>query len=432
MDAAQVQNIVQAAIAAALAAFQQQQPLPVPPVAPAFAETPAGVGVVAWDFTSATGIKLYTSATAPFTTPFDGKQNGLSDFLRKIASRAETYGFTDILMVPDDNGVDRDLTREYGCLTIDNIRAVAIPHFQGQGRPRQASSMLRKLIQESITASLADRLTHRKDNYTVNAAAAVAAGQPVPVPIPREAGPAMLYELISMVSIETRATVAGLTKKLTNLTPIMQSVKQDIAAFNAQVDLLMDALRARNAHVPDVLPHLFEAYNSCDDALFTKYISDREDSYEDRTIDLTHVALMQLALEKYKILLNKGKWMKPSESELEFIAMKAELYEIKQNAKAITKSKTPAKKADSKKDKDKNDVKFAWKLVPPKPGEATTKTFNGKKYIYCPHHQRTCWVLEINNEGIEHRTGCKKMAEAAAITNVGEIDTDEADLEENL
>jgi hypothetical protein len=197
MDAAQVQNIVQAAIAAALAAFQQQQPLPVPPVAPAFAETPAGVGVVAWDFTSATGIKLYTLATAPFSTPFDGNQNGLSDFLRKIASRAETYGFSNILMVPDDNGVDRDLTREYGCLTIDNIRAVAIPHFQGQGRPRQASSMLRKLIQESITASLADRLTHRKDNYTVNAAAAVAAGQPVPVPIPREAGPAMLYELIS-------------------------------------------------------------------------------------------------------------------------------------------------------------------------------------------------------------------------------------------
>jgi hypothetical protein len=235
-----------------------------------------------------------------------------------------------------------------------------------------------------------------------------------------------------MVSIETRAFVAGLTKKLTNLTPIMQSVKQDIAAFNAQVNLLMDALRARNAHVPDVLPHLFEAYNSCDDALFTKYISDREDSYEDRTIDLTHVALMQLALEKYKILLDKGKWMKPSESELEFIAMKAELYEIKQNAKAITKSKTPAKKADSKKDKDKNDVKFAWKLVPPKPGEATTKTFNGKKYIYCPHHQRTCWVLEINNKGIEHRTGCKKMAEASAIANVGEIDTDEADLEENL
>jgi hypothetical protein len=84
MDAAQVQNIVQAAIAAALAAFQPQPP--VPPVAPAFAETPAGVGVVAWDFTSATGIKLYTSATAPFSTPFDGNQDGLTDFLRKIAS----------------------------------------------------------------------------------------------------------------------------------------------------------------------------------------------------------------------------------------------------------------------------------------------------------------------------------------------------------
>jgi hypothetical protein len=94
--------------------------------------------------------------------------------------------------------------------------------------------------------------------------------------------------------------------------------------------------------------------------------------------------------------------------------------------------KTPAKTADSKKDKDKkNDVKFAWKLGPPKSGEPKTKKFNGRNYIYCPHHERTCWVLEINNEGIEHRTGCKKMAEAA-IANFGEIDTDEADLEENL
>jgi hypothetical protein len=41
-------------------------------------------------------------------------------------------------------------------------------------------------------------------------------------------------------------------------------------------------------------------------------------------------------------------------------------------------------------------------------------------------------VLEINNEGIEHRTQCKKMAEGAAIANVGEINAAEADLEENL
>jgi hypothetical protein len=181
MDAAQIQNIVQAAVAAAIAGLPPPAAA-VPPPPPDFAETPAGVGAVAWDFTSATGIKLYTSATAPFSTPFDGNQDGLTDFLRKIASRAETYGFTNILRIPDDDGVDRDLTREYGCLTIDNVRAVAIPNFQGQGRPRQASSMLRKLILESITARLADRLTHRKDNYTVDAAAAAVAGQPAPVP----------------------------------------------------------------------------------------------------------------------------------------------------------------------------------------------------------------------------------------------------------
>jgi hypothetical protein len=41
------------------------------------------------------------------------------------------------------------------------------------------------------------------------------------------------------------------------------------------------------------------------------------------------------------------------------------------------------------------------------------KTVSGKKYIYRPHHDNSCWVLEVNHQGILHKVGCKKMAEAA-------------------
>jgi hypothetical protein len=40
------------------------------------------------------------------------------------------------------------------------------------------------------------------------------------------------------------------------------------------------------------------------------------------------------------------------------------------------------------------------------------KTVSGKKYIYCPHHDKSCWVLEVNGEGILHKIGCKMLAEA--------------------
>ncbi|CAB9503016.1 unknown protein [Seminavis robusta] len=39
---------------------------------------------------------------------------------------------------------------------------------------------------------------------------------------------------------------------------------------------------------------------------------------------------------------------------------------------------------------------------------------NGKKYIYCPYHHTTKWVLEVNNKGVVHKTGCEKMKEALA------------------
>jgi hypothetical protein len=92
--------------------------------------------------------------------------------------------------------------------------------------------------------------------------------------------------------------------------------------------------------------------------------------------------------------------------------------QLKQNA---APANNKAKKTPGKAAVCNSDNKFAWKLVAPKTGEPQEKTVEGKAYIYCPHHAATKWVLKINQEGIEHRTGCKMLVadqKIVAVVNV--------------
>ena len=49
------------------------------------------------------------------------------------------------------------------------------------------------------------------------------------------------------------------------------------------------------------------------------------------------------------------------------------------------------KSADKKKNKFTPKDKPAWMKVPPKPGEANTKTSDSKMYNWCKHHK--AWVM---------------------------------------
>lgn len=414
MEDAAVRLLVQEAVAAALIAFQAAQaPAAAAAVVP-FAVTPAGAGADPFNFASPAGLKVFVLVTAPIDPIFGGEQVLLNDFLRKIWNRAETYGFTSILMVNDAAGRPRNLTREFGCISIADVRAAGAAVLRIEGRDHQASVMLRQLVMASITPELTDRLLLQQDKYTVDAAAIPAVGAAANLPVLMEYGPAMLLVLILMVSVETRATVSTIMAKLNNLEVLMEASKSNVEVFNIEVGKLIAGLRARNAPVPDLLTNLFSGYRNCGDKAFTEYMDRKEESYEDGTIAaLTAVDLMQLALEKFKGLVGKGLWMVKSEDELQLVAMRAELHQIRQNAHALLKP-PKEKTGKSGKGKDRNDKsKYAWKNVAPKGNEPHHKTFGGKKYIHCPHHEKTCWVLETNREGILHKTGCRKMAEAA-------------------
>jgi hypothetical protein len=415
-------------IAQAIAADRAQQlAAAVPPAGAApvpFAVTPAGAGVAPWDLTSPQGTKLFLSVTAPIVPVFTGDQGDLGPFLSAIWNRMHSLGVSQVLMVPDDDGVPQDLTRHYGCLTEENMKTQALAYLQTQTRAHQAAIMLATLVKGSCSANVLSELSYREQHYTIR------------VPQPNGAademiqdGPSMLFDLITMVSVETKSTVGQLTNQLSNLQPIMEQEKSNVQAFNKKVQDIKAALVARRAPVPDLLIALFNGYLSCGDHAFMEFIKRKQNEYEeDKRSTLASEQLMQMALEKYKTIVGRGEWMQKSAVQLDMIAMQGTIMalqgQLKQNAAPANNKdkKTPGKSAARN-----SDNKFAWKLVAPKAGESHEKTVEGKAYIYCPHHAATKWVLKINREGIEHKTGCKMMVagqQPVAAVSVAESKTD--------
>ena len=421
---AQLQQIVQDAVQAALTAQAQAAQ---PPAAPAFMINPAGAGNAAWDLTSSTGLKIYMSATAPIEPVYEGDEALMNAFLRKIWLRAQAFGFTAILSADDATGTSRNITKEFGCLTRAAVQAAAIADLRHNDRRTQAQELLRQMIQGSCAPKLVDRLEHRQEHYMVDIAQA---GNAAEVKV---SGSCMLFELTAMVSVQTRATVSSLMNKLDNLEDLMAMKKSNIREFNAEVETICDALRARRTQPPALLTKLFVGYSSCDDAVFCEYIKRKEEGYEDGTLTITEEELMSLALEKFKILHDDKKtWMKKTQQQLDFIAMQSQLNQLKQNPIKPKKAGGPPSDSSGSKDSNKErkplDAKWAWKLTAPKAGEPTEKTFQGKIYIHCPHHETTQWVLKTNKKGLDHAAHCdakekskdkpKNDGKAKALSNV--------------
>ena len=451
IDAAQLQQIMEAAlqanaeqqaqaIQAAVAALQQQAAPPPPhggglqhPQAVAFAEVPGDAGDQPWDFTpGGDGVKLFKDATKPLEEKFDGKQQSLNHFLNAVSRRGGAYGWSNVLTVLDDDGMPQSLTHEYGTLNVGNITVHARAYQMQLTQTRQAATCLRIFIEGSVNAELSDRLNQHKSDFTimVNDPMNPPLNQGDPHP-QRQAidGAMMLFKLIKLVSIETRSTITNICKQLNNLPVIMEKCESDIEKFNIKVNELLTELRARDVSVPDIVTNLFEAYRAAGDSAFVTYFARKEDEFEDGTIaTLTETQLMTMAHEKYKTLSNRQEWMKKSDHELEFIAMKAyfvassannkkKLTQVKNNNRLSTYGGASSQSAmtttgpPSSGNNKRNTGKFAWKAIAPKPGEPTKKVWNDKAYIHCPHHGDTKWVLETSNRG-RHVENCQAMMKA--------------------
>ena len=391
MDEAAVQAVVNAAVAAAMALqAQNMPPPPQPPPAVVFSLTPGVVNMLApWDYSTSEGIKLFFQSTTAIKPIYDGAETSLKMFLKAISAKAKTFGWdSSILRVNDDAGTARDLLQHYGALTIENVRARATLYINTDTREAQASAQLATCLSGSIVESPLLKLLLRANEYTVNGV---------------EDGPCMLRTLISVVSVETRATIGSVRMALKNLPSLMHEVESDITEFNTRVGQYIDKLNANDHTCEDLLTHLFEGYQTATDETFVKYIRMKEDDWEDgTTVTLETAALMRMAEEKYKTMKLKKTWNGTTKEDANIIAMKAEIHDMTELT-ALRAEVASLKNDSDKKFRKKRDTgEWSWKSVAPTGAQPKEKTFKGKVYVYCMFHGDTKWVLKANHVG-----GCR-------------------------
>jgi len=196
-----------------------------------YAEVPGGKGGDSdtWNFSTGDGLKLFLHSTKGLELKYDGKQEGLANFLRKIKRRGETFGWSAVFSIPDKVPENRHLCVEYGTLTATDVDTEVRTYcFQDENRRKQGSTVLAKLLTESITDDLLMELLQKEEKFSITNVTNRTKDH--------ESGPVMLFELINIIEVETRVTVANITKQLNNLDSLMEEEKDsDIKSFNIKV-----------------------------------------------------------------------------------------------------------------------------------------------------------------------------------------------------
>jgi hypothetical protein len=107
------------------------------------------------DFSKATDVKIYNSATEPFNKdkPFVVESSGLMQFMMEVHIHANEHRWTDpnhglcMITVTENNITEKyDLTSQYGCVSINQVIVSDTIALQYGTRKAQNSMMLHKLL----------------------------------------------------------------------------------------------------------------------------------------------------------------------------------------------------------------------------------------------------------------------------------------------
>ena len=353
-------------------AARRQPPEPAPEVAQApivFALAPGGDANQLLDLNNPSGAKFYSKAIAPLEHKFDLNPDSLTTFLSTLEHRALTTGWN--FNVPGENGVMISLTRNYGQLHIIQVRAHVDTYSNTQSRQAQNSRQLFLCIMSTLTEEAKAHMILFMNAYMSHG---------------HFSGMLLLKLVILESYVDTNATTRLLRERLSSLDKMMVTLKSDINKFNSYVKVQTDALAARGERTEDLIANLFKGYAMASDRSFRQYIAKKEDEYDDGTAMLP-TELMHLALNKYKSMMEKGKWNEKSEEETKIIALQAKLDATIGKNKSNIK---PSIKVSPKPVKKLRKERPAWMMVKPEENEEKKKTVNGKEYWWCNNHAMWC------------------------------------------
>ena len=385
------------------------------------------------DYSSDQGIKLYKSATRPLYENgnlFSVNEEGARDFIGLVGTRARQFSWHDsILEVPVDNaqplGDTLSMLTNHGQLSLDHIREHVATYVAAESRAAQESTALAQMLNDSLSKAGRDKVTTRRDDYTVNGI---------------ESGVLLLKVIIQEASIDTNATISTIRTQLSNLDKYMVKIGYDIDKFVTHVTKLEEGLAARGAVSTDLLNNLFKGLLAAKDHNFHKYILRKEEDYEEGTSNLTPAQLKTLAKTKYRILVEKGQWNAPSAEEEQIVALRAEISALKKakgSPKKPTKPKTDKKQGGGgSNSKNTGPANKTWKTTAPASDKMNeSKQVKGVTYWWCRNHKR--WVCHktedcerkgIKTDGDANKSNDGKKAKLVSALE-GVVKDDESDEE---
>ena len=261
---------------------------------------------------------------------------------------------------------------------------------------------------------------------------------------------ALFKQIIILTRIDNPASTMHIREMLIKSKSKLLQLKGKITEFNQWLRKQMGRLHARKQEAVDLLYYLWNAYKAAPDDEFVVYIKDLKSQCDDGRATFTAEGLMVGAENKYeaRLLDEENTWGKPTEDQKKIMAMMAEINSLKKvrsgsathkpmkQKTASSKTQTnkeaqPKKIKEQKKEqKKKTNEKWAWKNKPPKntdskEGNEFVKTFEGKKYYFCLHHNigAGMWTLHHPNK-CEASKATTSPSANANITTFNMVDRD--------
>jgi hypothetical protein len=397
-----------AAIQAAVAAIPAAPAIPAGVPAPLpFALLPGSATVNPLTFSKNEDLKIYNAATKGLEKKFDLKEDNLHLFLTEVKERVRTYGWNDIVTVPDASvpPVPRNLLINFGQLTLENCRAHATTYYNTQTRNAQNSMFLYQFLHESLTEEAKAVMVSNLALYSIT-----------DIPI----GILYLKLIIGKASIDTKAKVLLLREQVANLHVKIGDFKGNVREFNTHVDQIRTALEGRGQRVDELTMHLFRAYETVQDPTFNRFIQNQREKYETDEVEeeITVDALMLLACNKYDLISHRNAM--PGDNAEKIIALEARIQSLQAS------STSPSDKdatTDGKGVRRSRPRHPEWKLVAPKAGEAQVKKVGTKTFNWCPYHK--LWSIHTAQECRKAVTAAPpKEATAARDSNAGVLQPD--------
>jgi hypothetical protein len=362
-------------------------------VAIPFALVPSAVSNNVLDFTTRTGMAVFTANTRSLYRSdderFDLQSEGLHTFLALVSRRITSASWDVNIPVVNDanhrlNGPFYNLVTQHGQLDLPHIKAYALTVIDSPTRAAQDNMMFLETLLESLSLVAVQKVMSWSSDWHLG-------------PNNRPSALCLFKIIIRESYIDSNATIRILREQLSSLPLHLEKCNGRIPDLNQLVRTTVDQLAARGTSSSDLVANLFKGYLSSHDRNFVTYMEKKQEEFDEGT-DIQPPFLMTLADNKYKVLVQTGKWMTPTNDEKKIIALETKLAQLKKGPTQTTQPKDGKKSGNGKgKGKVSNNKAGNNKAVPAAmsvfPGKEfvdanKSKQFNGVDHWWCSHHKR--------------------------------------------